>query len=132
MLFDVAEPPAQGPLAVTTQLTASLLTKLLLLYTGLFVPTFWPFNSHWYVGELPAFAAVAVKLTWAPVQIFVAEEVIITVGEIAGLITTVVLAVSEVQPFASLATAIQVPEYAAVTLLKAAVLEFWPPPKPAL
>ena len=84
------------------------------------------------MGELPALVAVAVKLTWAPVQIFVAEEVIVTVGEKAGLITTVVLAVSEVQPFAFVATAIQVPEYAAVTLLKAAVLAYWPPPKPAL
>jgi hypothetical protein len=84
------------------------------------------------VGELPAFTAAAVKLTCTPVQIFVAEEVIVTVGEIAGLITTVVLAVSEVQPFASVATAIQVPEYAAVTLLKTAVLAYWPPPKPAL
>jgi len=61
------------------------------------------------VGEFPALEAVAVKVTWVPVQIFVAEALIVTVGEIAGLITTVVLAVSEVQPFASVATAIQVP-----------------------
>jgi hypothetical protein len=65
---------------------------------------------------------VAVKLTCVPEQIFVAEELIVTVGETAGLTTTVVRAVSEVQPFALVATAIQVPEYAVVTLAKTAVL----------
>jgi hypothetical protein len=74
---------------------------------------------------------VAVKVTWVPVQILVAEEVIVTVGEIAGLITTVVRAVSEVQPFVLEATAIQVPAYAEVTLLNTAVLSYGPPPKPA-
>ena len=74
--------------------------------------------------------AVALKVTRVPVQIFVAEEVIVAVGESVGLITTVVLAVSEVQPFASVATAIQVPAYAAVTLLKTAILVFCPPPRP--
>jgi hypothetical protein len=83
------------------------------------------------VGEFPALEAVAVKLTWAPVQIFVAEELMFTVGETVELITTVVLAVSEVQPFESVATAIQFPAYAAVTLLKTAVLAYCPP-KPAL
>jgi len=61
------------------------------------------------VGVVPALEAVAVKLTRLPVQIFIAEEDIVTVGERDGLITIVVLAVSEVQPFASVATAIQVP-----------------------
>jgi hypothetical protein len=83
------------------------------------------------VGDFPALEAIAVKLTWVPVQIFVAEAVIVTIGEIMGLITTVVRAVSEEQPFESMATAIQVPAYAAVTLLKTAVLVYWPPPKPA-
>ena len=45
--FEVTGPVAQGTLDVTTQLIASLLEKLLLLYTRLFVPTFWPFNIHW-------------------------------------------------------------------------------------
>jgi hypothetical protein len=58
------------------------------------------------------------------VQIFVAVEEIVTVGEIAELITTVVLPVSEVHPFASEATAIQVPAYAEVTLSKTAVLAY--------
>ena len=61
------------------------------------------------MGEFPGLEVVAVKVTWVPVQIFVAEELIVTVGETAGLITTVVRAVSEVQPFALEATAIQVP-----------------------
>jgi hypothetical protein len=83
------------------------------------------------VGEVPALITVALKVTRVPVQIFVAEEVIVAVGESVGLITTGVVAVSEVQPFALVATAIQVPEYAAVTLLKTAVLVNGPPPKPA-
>ena len=74
--------------------------------------------------------AVAVKLTRVPVQIFVAEELIVTVGDMVELITTVVLAVSEIQPLVSEATAIQVPAYAAVTLSKTAELAYWPPPKP--
>jgi hypothetical protein len=82
-------------------------------------------------GEFPALETVAVKLTWAPAQIFVAEEEIVTVGEIVGLITTVVLAVLEEQPFESVAMAFQVPAYAVVTLLKTAVLAYIPP-KPAL
>ncbi len=74
---------------------------------------------------------VAVNVTWVPVQILAVEEVIVTVGETAGLITTVVRAVSDVQPFVLEATAIQVPAYAAVTLLNTAVLSYGPPPKPA-
>jgi hypothetical protein len=62
------------------------------------------------LGAFPAFVVVAVKLTGVPEQIFVGEEEIVTVGEIAGLITTVVRAVSEEQPFVSEAMAIQVPE----------------------
>jgi hypothetical protein len=131
IILDVSVPTAQFPLAVMTQLTASLLAKLLLLYAGLFVPVFAPFNSHWYVGAFPALIAVAEKLTGEPVQIFVAEEVIVAVGETVGLITTIVFAVSEVQLFASVAMAIQVPEYAVVTLLKTAVLVKGPPPRPA-
>ena len=59
------------------------------------------------------------------------EEVIVTDGETAGLIITVVLAVSEEQPLASVATAIQVPAYAAVTLSKTAGPVYWLPPRPA-
>ena len=79
------------------------------------------------MGEFPALEAVAVKLTCVPAQIFVAEEEIVTVGEIMGLITTIVLAISEEQPLVSVAIAIQVPEYAAVTLLNTAVLAYRPP-----
>jgi len=82
------------------------------------------------VGEFPALEAVAVKLTCVPAQIFVAEEEIVIVGEIVGLITTVVLAILEEQPLESVAIAIQVPAYAVVTLLKTAVLVYRPP-KPA-
>jgi len=83
------------------------------------------------VGDVPALIAVALKVTRVPAQIFVAEEVIVAVGVSRGLITTVVLPVSEIQPFALVATAIQVPAYAAVTLLKTAVLANCPPPRPA-
>jgi hypothetical protein len=75
--------------------------------------------------------AVAVKVTSEPAQTFVAVEVIVAVGETVGLTTTVVFAVSEVQPFASVATATQVPEYAVVTLSKTALPVYCPPPKPA-
>jgi hypothetical protein len=74
--------------------------------------------------------AVALKVTRVPEQIFVAEEVIVAVGESVGLTTTVVLPVSEVQPFPSVAIAIQVPAYAAFTLLKTAILAYVPPPRP--
>ena len=47
IVFDVAEPLPQGSVKVTTQRTESLLTKLLLVYAGLFVPTFCPSSSHW-------------------------------------------------------------------------------------
>jgi hypothetical protein len=40
IILDTSKPPAQGPLADTIQLMASLLAKLLPLYVGLFVPTF--------------------------------------------------------------------------------------------
>jgi hypothetical protein len=79
------------------------------------------------VGLLPALMAVAVKVTVAPAQIFVAEAVIVAVGLLVGLITTFVLPVSETQPLISVATAIQVPPYAEVTLSKTAVLVYWPP-----
>jgi hypothetical protein len=46
IVFDVVEPPIHNPLPDTTQLTASLSTKLLLLNTGLSAPTFLPFTSH--------------------------------------------------------------------------------------
>jgi len=79
------------------------------------------------VGDVPAKAAIAVKVTRVPAQIVVAVDEIVMVGEIAELTTTVVLPVSEVQPFASVATAIHVPAYAEVTLLKTAVLAYCPP-----
>jgi hypothetical protein len=65
---------------------------------------------------------VAVKLTVVPAQTLVDEELIVTDGEMVGLTTTVVRAVSEVQPFALEAIAIHVPEYAVVTLLNTTVL----------
>ena len=46
IVFETAEPLPQGRVKDTLQITESLSTKLLLLYVGLFVPTFWPFSSH--------------------------------------------------------------------------------------
>ena len=35
-------------------------------YVEEFVPTFTPFSCHWYVGEVPPFTAVALKVTFVP------------------------------------------------------------------
>ena len=36
--------------------------------TFVLVPTFDPFNFHWYTGVVPGFVAVAVKVTCVPGQ----------------------------------------------------------------
>ena len=43
--------------------------KLGFVYVGLFVPTFDPFNCHWYDGFVPPFVGVAVNVTEVPAQI---------------------------------------------------------------
>ena len=44
------------------------------------VPTFEPFNFHWYVGVVPPFVGVAVKVTEVPAQIVVTEADILTLA----------------------------------------------------
>ena len=49
--------------------TAPLFGKLELVYVAEFVPTFAPFNFHWYDGVFPPFVGMAVKVTLVPEQI---------------------------------------------------------------
>ena len=51
------------------------------------VPTFEPFNFHWYVGVIPPFVGVAVKVTEVPAQIVVAEADILKLAGKLGLTT---------------------------------------------
>ena len=58
------------------------------------VPTFEPFNFHWYVGVVPPFVGVAMKVTEAPAQIVVAEAEILTLAGKFGLTTILLEAVA--------------------------------------
>lgn len=57
------------------------------VYVELFVPTLLPFTFHWYVGLVPSFTGVAVKVTDSPGHISVSEEVMETDGVKIGLTT---------------------------------------------
>jgi hypothetical protein len=69
----------QGLLEVMVQETRFPLTKVLLLYVALLVPTLLPFTFHWYVGLLPALLATAVNVAFAPAQMVVAAVEMLTV-----------------------------------------------------
>ena len=88
--FEVAGlPVAQGVmLDVSTQVTASALTRELFAYVVLFVPTLLPFSFHWYDGELPPLVGVAVKVTLAPAQIVVAVAEMLTLTGSSELTVT--------------------------------------------
>ncbi len=72
---------AQATLVLSTTVTASELFKLLLEYVAELVPTFVPFSFHWYVGDEPPLVATAVKITFVPAQMVVADGVMLTLGE---------------------------------------------------
>ena len=77
--LDVAgEPVAQFKLEVITTVTTSPFAKVLVVYIAEFVPTFPPFNCHWYEGEAPPFVGVAVNVTDVPEQIAEDVELIFT------------------------------------------------------
>ena len=57
------------------------------------VPTFEPFNFHWYVGVVPPFVGVAVNVTEVPSQIVAAEAEILTLAGKLGLTTILLEAV---------------------------------------
>jgi hypothetical protein len=51
----------------------------------LFVPTGEPFTCHWYTGDEPPLTGVAVKVTFVPAQIVVADGVTETLAGKIGL-----------------------------------------------
>ena len=57
---------AHVKLEVITQVTICPLVKVVVVNVGLLVPAFTPFTFHWYVGVIPPFAGVAVKVAEAP------------------------------------------------------------------
>ena len=59
-----------------------------------FVPTFIPFNFHWYIGVVPPFVGVAVNVTEVPAQIGLPEAAILTLA--AKLAFTVIVTAFEV------------------------------------
>jgi hypothetical protein len=82
MAFDVAVVGlAHGELEVSTQVTASLLARVVEVNVAAFVPTFVPLTFHWYAGVVPPLVGVAVKVTEAPAHIVVPDPLAIeTVG----------------------------------------------------
>ena len=87
-------PVTQEAFEVKTQVTISPLTKAALLYVVEFVPTFTPFNFHWYVGVVPPFVGVAVYVIEVPAQVGFAEAAILILATTFGL--TVIVTVLEV------------------------------------
>ena len=71
---------AHATLLVSTQLTTSLLTRVVDVYVTKPVPALLPFNFHWYVGEFPPLPGVAVKVTLAPEHTVVCGVLILRVG----------------------------------------------------
>lgn len=76
------------PPGVTTQVTLSLLAKLLEAKVVPPVPALFPFNFHWKVGLVPQFTGVAVKLVFTPLQIELFGVLMVIEGAIFGLIVT--------------------------------------------
>jgi hypothetical protein len=72
----VAHVAAEVMRTVTTSLFARVFVEKVLL----FVPTLDPFILHWYEGVVPPFMGIAVKVTFVPEQIVVAEAVILTLA----------------------------------------------------
>ena len=69
MLFDEAvKGLAHAELEVIVQVITSLFANEAFVYVALFVPTFVPFNFHWYAGVVPPLVGVAVKVTVEPEQ----------------------------------------------------------------
>ncbi len=68
IVFDVAGLPDKQGVAfeVKTQEIMFPFANAELMYVAEFVPTFVPFNFHWYKGEFPPFVGVAVNVTALP------------------------------------------------------------------
>lgn len=92
-VFEVAgDPDKQGvAFEVITQVTVFPFARELFEYVVLLVPTFVPFNFHWYEGVVPPLVGVAVNVTFVPEQIFVALALILTLAGKVGLMVTLVV-----------------------------------------
>jgi hypothetical protein len=93
--FEVAvATDAQAAFEVSTQVTTSLLAKVVDAYVVLLVPTLLPFTFHWYEGVAPPLVGVAVNVTLAPAHTDVADALMLTEGATTGF--TVMFSVFEV------------------------------------
>ena len=79
-------------LDVSTQVIASLLARLLVLYVDDVAPPIAvPFLYHWYVGPAPPLVGVAVKVTLWPAQMeFPLPDTILTAGVIVAPVVMVI------------------------------------------
>lgn len=84
----------QVALLVSMHVTCALLVSVVVVKVALFVPAFIPFTCHWYAGVVPPFTGVAVKVTDVPLQIVVAEALIVTDGVAPGL-TVILMALDD-------------------------------------
>jgi hypothetical protein len=90
-------PVAQVAFEVIVHVTVFPFVNAAFVYVALFVPTFTPFNFHWYVGVVPPLVGVAVNVTEVPEQTGFADAaililtgkfgltVMVTALEVAGL-----------------------------------------------
>ena len=89
---------AQFALLVSVHVTTSLLVKFAFTYVLLLVPTFTPFNFHWYRGKLPPLVAVAVKVIGVLGHILFADETTLTLAGKSGFTTMATVPGVETQP----------------------------------
>src|ERR1035437_8194 len=65
--LDVAGlPVTPAKFEVITHVITCPLVNVEVVYVELFEPTFEPFTFHWYIGVVPPFVGVAVKVTELP------------------------------------------------------------------
>ena len=95
LLNAVAE-VTQPAFEVISTITTSLLLRVELPYTALFVPTFNPFTFHWYEGAVPLFDATALKTMGVPAHTEFADAVILTDGATCGVTVTAIPLLSAV------------------------------------
>ena len=81
---------AQVALEVKTTVTISPFDSAEFVYVALLVPTFPPFNFHWYAGDEPPLLGVAVKVTFVPAQIVELDAEMLTLAGKFGLTVIVI------------------------------------------
>ena len=83
----------QNSVEVITTVTISVLAKVVDVNVAELVPTFVPFNIHWYDG-VPPLVGVAVNVTLVPAQMVVADAATLTLGVSKG--STIIVTVFDV------------------------------------